>query len=128
MSNSAGNYLIYYGLDYTQPFDQQTFDKETGITWQQYFLKGALNAWQRQKALEAEANKNNFQLSDADKEYLEAMYESLKETAANNKFDSVDALIQGDFGVGTDYATYEKYMNTYYTSSQYFTQEYNKLV
>lgn len=125
--NSAGSYAIYYGLDYTKPLDQQTFDSETGMTWQQYFLKGALTAWQRQKALEVEANKNGFQLADAEKEYLDAMYESLKKTAEDNKFESVDALIQGDFGVGTDYAIYEQYMTTYYISSMYFTQEYNKL-
>lgn len=126
--NEVGSYAVYYGLDYTKPLDQQTFDKETGVTWQQYFLKGALQTWQRQKALEAEAAKNGFQLGDSDKKYLEGMYESLKKTAEEYKFESVDALIQGDFGVGCGYDEYEKYMTTYYISSMFFTQEHDKLV
>ena len=126
--NEVASYAVYYGLDYTKPLDQQTFDKETGVTWQQYFLKGALQTWQRQKALEAEAAKNGFQLGDSDKKYLEGMYESLKKTAEEYKFESVDALIQGDFGVGCGFAEYEKYMTTYYISSMFFTQEHDKLV
>lgn len=116
-------YLSYYGLDPSISLSMQVYDKTTGKTWEQYFLQSALNSWLDYISLMQKAEAENYKLSDEMQEALDALEDNLKKTAEQNKLDSVDALIQGDLGAGTDLATYEQYMKIYYTASMFFTEK-----
>ena len=55
-----GYYAVYYGLDHTQPLDQQTC-RSTGGTWQQFFLNRALENWHSYQALAMLAAEEGFE-------------------------------------------------------------------
>ena len=122
-----GNYLSYYGLDYTKPLDQQIYSKEKDLTWQQYFLEEALNSWQYYQALYLEAEKAGYEPPEVYEEYFEKLHGALQESATKYKFDSVDALLQADFGAGTTYNGYEYHERLYYMGNLYFSELSGKI-
>ena len=73
-----GNYLSYYGLDYTKPLDQQIYSEEKDLTWQQYFLEEALNSWQYYQALYLEAEKAGYEPPEVYDEYFEKLHGALQ--------------------------------------------------
>ncbi len=122
-----GYYLSYFGMDYTQPLDEQTsWDEEMG-TWQQYFLACALESWQGNQALAMEANANGFQLEGEHREYLDGLRETMETAAAEDGFESVDAMLQTEMGPGCTVDDYLAYMESYYTGYMYFTKLYDAL-
>ena len=118
-----GSYAPYMGLDYTKPLDTQIYDKETGMSWQQFFLDEAVKSWQRYNALYQAAKTANFELPDDYKEYFEGLEESLLKTAKENKFETVDELIQADMGKAATFADYEYYLIRYYYGYLYFSEK-----
>ena len=65
LASEYGSTMMYYGmLDYTQPLDMQSSVMAEGRTWQQFFLKEALNSWQSYAALSEEAEAAGMILSE----------------------------------------------------------------
>lgn len=122
--NNYGAYASYIGLDYTQPLDTQLcmMNEEISETWQQFFLGCALRSWQNYQSMAAEAEKNGFELSAEDQEYLAGMEQSLIEDAAANGFESADALLAYNVGAGAQLADYLKFNETYHTGFKYYQQ------
>ena len=118
--NYWGSYASYFGLDYTKPLDQQLYDKETGQSWQQFFLEGALNNWHKDHAMFLEAEKAGYVMEKDYQDYLDSLYEDMLETATKDKYASVDEMLQHDLGVGADYKGYEYYLHRYYKGTLYF--------
>ncbi len=125
--NYYGNYIAYFGLDLEKPLDQQIYDQETGQSWQQYFLKTALDSWKRDQALAADAAKENFQIGADYQDYLDNLYKNLQETAEENKFDSVEDMLKADMGGAADFAGYQYYIQRYYMANLYYNEAYKKL-
>lgn len=122
--SSYGSYAAYFGLDYTQPLDTQ-LSMDGTTTWQQYFLDSALSSWQMYNALAAEAEENGFEMDAEYAEYLAAMDESLQSSAESAGFESVEAMLQADMGVGADTEGYKAYMNAYYTGYLFYNEQCN---
>lgn len=120
--NRYGSVAIYYGLDYTQPLDAQTFDDETGLTWQQYFLENALNAWMQYTLLAKKAEADQFELPEEYADYLDKLEETLGEQAESEGYASAEELIQGDMGASCTLEDYRNYLRVYYIANLYFTQ------
>lgn len=120
-------YLSYLGLDYTKPLDEQVCQLEQTMTWQQYFLQNALDAWHGNMAMVLEAKKYNFQLPEEARKELEEMPATLATTAKQNGYDSVDQLVQDSFGPGTTMADYLEFMETQYMGNLYFAELYGKV-
>jgi len=125
--NYYGNYVSYIGLDVSKPLDQQIYDEKTGQSWQQYFLQAALESWQQDLSLTLEAQKNSFELDKEYKDYLDNLYDDLKETATTNKFDSVEAMLQKDMGAAASFDAYKYYLERYYTGNLYHSDAYSKV-
>ena len=125
--NENSSYLSYYGLDYTKPLDGQIYDEKEGLTWQQYFLEEAVNTWQSYQVLYNEAQKAGYQPPEAYEEYFEELKPYMEEVAEKNKFESVDKVIEADFGPGVTYADYEYYWRLYYMGNFYFSELTNKI-
>ena len=64
-------YLSYMGLDYTKPLDEQACVYDQTMTWQQYFLQSALDAWHGNMAFVLLAKDNNFQMPENARKELE---------------------------------------------------------
>lgn len=125
--NQYGMYLSYIGMDYTQPLDQQLYDKENGITWQQYFLENAINTWHRYTVISHMAGEADFKLSDEIQSYFDSLPTDMEKWAEEYEYDSVQAMISHDFGVAATYEDYEHYLELYYNSYEYFGSEYDGL-
>lgn len=122
-----GNYASYMGLDVTKPFDQQIYDEKTGQSWQQYFLQTALESWHQDQALALEAQKAGFQLDKYYQDNIDGLYETLKDNATKNKFESVEAMLQADMGAAATFENYKAYIERYYTGNLYHSEAYKKI-
>lgn len=124
-----GDYAVYYlGLDLGKPLDEQIYNEETGMTWEQYFLEDAFYAWHRYQALADEAKKAGYQLPAEYQKSFSEMRSSMEESAKEEGYDSVDAMLQADLGNSVTFDDYYHYMELYYTSNLYFTEVTAKLV
>ncbi len=128
--NEFGQYGPMVGMDFSKPLDTQMYtDKEgASMTWQQYFLMSAIDAWQRYQSLALEAEAADFQLDEKVQELLTDLRQDMEKNAQAQKFDSVEAMVQDSAGPGSTVDAYLKYMNVYYQGYEYFSHEYEKFV
>lgn len=122
--SSYGSYAAYFGLDYTQPLDTQVCGlTDTGETWQQFFLAGALNTWQNHQALAAEAELAGFELDEAVRAELEALPETLAQNAAMYGVETAEELLAMNVGGAATMEDYLHFMNLYYPGSLYYNAQ-----
>lgn len=123
-----GEYAVYYlGIDLEKPLNEQIYKEETGMTWEQYFLEDAFYAWHRYQALADAAKQAGFKLpADYQKSFAE-MEASMKKSAKEEGYESVDAMLQADLGSSVTFEDYYYYMDVYYTGNLYFSEVTSKL-
>lgn len=115
-----GSYAPYFGLDYTQPLDTQVCGIAEGVTWQQFFLNGALRSWQNYQALAAEAAQADFQVDDQTREYLDSIETTMEQSAATYGFENAQEYLAYNVGRGAELKDYVHFMELYYPGSMYF--------
>ena len=126
--SSYGYYMDASMLDFTKPLDEQFYDEEAGITWQKYFLDGALNSWSRYAALYMLAQEAGFQLSEDMQTYVESLPDQVAEMATSYGYDSVAAMLEDDMGAACDETGYMEYLHTNIYASQYMDSVYESLI
>ena len=126
-ANYWGNYVSYFGLDLSKPLDQQLYDKETGQSWQQFFLAEALNNWHHDQALFIEAEKQGYVMDKEYQDYLDGLYEEMQKIATKEKLESVDAMLQLDMGPAANFQNYLYYMSRYYKGNLFYNDNYLKV-
>lgn len=127
LNTEYGYYMMMYGmLDYTKPLDTQ-LTAEGNMTWQQYFLRSALDNWQLTQAMALEAEKAGMEMPQEDKEYLEGLRASMDEMAAGYDM-TVEDMLLNDFGVGVSYEEFEAYQGLYLQGNPYYEAEIAKFV
>ena len=117
-----GTYAQYFGLDHTQSMDTQVCGVADGLTWEQYFLQDALNNWTIFEAVAQQAREAGFQMSDENQEQMNTMEEGLLETATNNGFTDITAMIARNFGAGATLEDYKSFWEMYFLSSDYYNE------
>ena len=117
-----GTYAQYFGLDHTQSMDTQVCGVADGLTWEQYFLQDALNNWTIFEAVAHQAREAGFQMSDENREQMNTMEEGLLETATNNGFTDITAMIARNFGAGATLEDYKSFWEMYFLSSDYYNE------
>ena len=125
------DFLSYNGtyyFDVSKPLDEQFYSEADGITWQHYFLEIALETWHRYAALSEMANEQGFTLSQEQLDMLQALRGQLEEMAATYELESVDALIQADFGPGCNFASYEAFMRLNTEALEFYNGEYEEMM
>ena len=113
-----GYYAVYYGLDYTQPLDEQTCQDSEG-SWQHFFLEKAILNWHNYQALMKMAEAEGVPLDEDLQADLDNLRASLTDTVLENDYQSIDAMLQADMGAGCTYEDYYNYMNAYYRGCSY---------
>lgn len=122
-SQQYGDYATYYmGLDMDEPFSEQIYNKQTGMTWEQYFIEDAFYAWHRYQALTDEAYLRGFRLPVEYQQYFDNLRPTLEKKAEEGKYESVDAMLQEDLGSCVTFDDYYNYLRLYYTSNLYFDE------
>lgn len=118
--NYYGSYADQLGLDISKPLSEQTCYFEKEKTWEQYLLSVALDTWQNYQVIGLLAEEADYQLDEEWIESLEKMPEDLKEQAAAEEYDSVDALLKDVIGPACTEELYMEYVRLAYTSNAYY--------
>ena len=120
LNTEYGYMMAMYGLlDYTQPLDTQRCAQDESLTWQQFFVKYALENWRLTQALAAEAEKAGMEMSEEDQAYLEELEGSLLELAESNGM-SIEDMLKADFGAGVSFEDFLEYQNLYMAGNPYY--------
>lgn len=123
-----GSYSAYFGLDMGKPLDTQTCTMlETPMTWQQAFVLQGINAWKTCQAIVNDAKKADFKLPADYEEPLKNLRSTMELSALENKFESVEAMLEADYGAGCTFEDYYSYMESYYYSNAYYEYLMNEL-
>lgn len=125
--NTYGNYVAYFGMDHTQPLDTQRCTYDENLTWQQFFLKTALENWNQVQAMNLMAKEAGLAISAEDQAYLDGLDAYLEETAAGFGI-SVEELMTGNFGPGANKEGYRYFQELYLNGLPYYQTESAKLV
>ncbi|MCI6808486.1 MAG: hypothetical protein MR887_10605, partial [Clostridiales bacterium] len=117
----ASTYSSYasYLIDTTKPFDQQMCIFDDTLTWQQYFLEGAISTYENISALWQDARLAGFQLDEEDKQYLDELSNNLSIAAAAYGYDSADTYLQTAYGPAATMSGYRSFIERYLTASSY---------
>lgn len=121
-----GYYAVYYGLDHTQPLDQQTC-KDTEGTWQHFFLDKALLNWHSYQSLALMAEQEGSTLEEVYQTELDNLRAKLTDAVLESDYTSIDAMLQADVGPGCDFEDYYRYMDTYYRGYSYLNERMEKV-
>lgn len=124
---SQYSYYISYVMDLSTPLDQQDCALVEGMTWQQFFLEEALASWKRYETLYEEAEAANFELPEEYRTGLNNMESNMQTSAAQNGYESVEAMMQGEFGAGATFDDYMYYLERYYVGNLYFNEVMDKV-
>ena len=121
-SAQYGEYAGYYiPFDWEQPLNEQVYNKNTGMTWEQYFLQAALNTWQSYQVLADAAQKNGYQMPTEDKSYLAGLEDAVVKEAEESGYASADALVQANLGAFVTFDDYYYYEELYCIGDGYYS-------
>ena len=117
----ASTYSSYaaYLIDTTKPFDQQMCVFDDTLTWQQYFLQGAVSTYKSVSALWQDARLSGFQLGEEDQDYLDGLSNTVTVSAASYGYESADAYLQTAYGPAATMTGYHDFVERYLTASAY---------
>lgn len=125
LSSTTGSYMMYYGaLDYTQSLDTQRCMEDENLTWQQFFLKEALNAWQNYVVLSDKAAESGMEMEEDAKAYLDSIEDNLTQLAQSYGLETAQGLLKVNLGAGVnieDFANFQRLVingNLYYDDFQ----------
>ena len=123
-----GSYASYMGLDTSKPLDEQVYDKETGKTYQQWFLENALESWHRYATLAQLADDAGFTLSDEQQAQLDALPDSIKKMAEENGYTDVEKFVDEQFYPGSSLAGYLSYNTITWKAVCYYEELYENML
>ena len=126
--NTYGYYLDPSVLDFDKPLDQQFYDAETGVTWQQHFLGSALTGWSRYAALYQHAQEQGYTLSADMEEYVQSIPAQLDEMAASYGYANTEEMLAADMSVACDKDAYMSFLRTNIYAGQYMDSIYDTLI
>lgn len=125
LSSNTGSYMMYYGaLDITQPLDTQRCMEDESLTWQQFFLKEALNAWKNYVVLSEKAAESGMEMAEDAREYLDSIEDNLTQLAQSYGLENAQELLKVNLGAGADiddFANFQRLVisgNLYYDAFQ----------
>jgi len=128
LSSEYGNYIMYYGLlNPAQSLDTQTCALAEYGTWQQFFLKEALNTWRNYAVLYDEAVKAGMELAPEDQEFLDNLEQMLQDNATYYGLESVEELLSYNVGAGATVDDYHYFQELLMKGNLYYDAEYAKL-
>lgn len=121
----VAKYNLETNVNFALPFDIQSHPD--GGTWQQFFLKMALQTWQRDRGLTNEFENNGMEMDANYVDTLKNMEDILDKKAKENGFEDGLAMIQSDMGKGCTMENYHDYMELYYKGYSYYQAEADKI-
>ncbi|MBQ7595232.1 MAG: peptidylprolyl isomerase [Clostridia bacterium] len=134
LTNQELAYYYYELYDYYSPYLSAVLDTSIplseqnytdGVTWQEYFIKTAIDSWKSTTVLSDKAKSENYELTDEDKEELASVDEKLQQTAETAGFKTVDAYLKDHFGRFSTVDSYKQYNSNEIYAFSYYRATYN---
>lgn len=129
--NEYGMYVDALGLDVYEGLDKQLMGggelEEDDVSWQQFFLDGAIATWKNYQSLVLEAEAENYKMTAEEQEEIDNMPADMEEAAVSAGFANADELIRQNVGAACDLEAYLKYVTTYYHGMSYYYDYCGKL-
>lgn len=109
-SSSADSYLAAMGLDTSKPLSEQVYDKETGKTWDMFFIDAAIDQAKSDFALYDLAMKDEtFKLPEDQQTTLDNMFSNLSVYATLYGYSSTKQYLGAMYGWGADEESFKEY-------------------
>ena len=124
--DSYGDSAAYLGLNFTGNLAKQAY-LDGSSSWQQYFLKSALDTWKTNVIFAELAEKNGFELPKEYQDFLDNVEQRLQQTATSSGYSSVEEMVHAELGEGCTVEAYIEYLQVYYRSYLYFRELYDAL-
>lgn len=102
-------YLSSMGFDYTKPFHKQECSVEKGKSWQEYFLKQALETWYQYAVLVMAGEEAKFELPEDEVEYLNNLRTTFNEKAVEYGYKDAEDMLLNEMGAGATFDAYIDY-------------------
>ena len=116
-----GQYAEYMGLDISKPLDEQLFTfSDTPLSWQQFFLDGAISTWKTYQAMELESANAGFRLTQAQQAEFDSDIASLEDAAVSQGFADAASLLKERVGAGCTLDAYTSYARVAYYCMAYY--------
>ena len=109
-----GSYASIFGLDLTQPLDEQVLSEETGETWADYFLQSAIENVKATYALVDEANANGYTLPEDAVANIDNAMEYMELYASVYGYTDTKTYLKAMYGKGAT----EKGLREYYEMTE----------
>ena len=126
--NAYGDYLSLMGLDATEPLDEQIYNPDTGMTFQQMFLQNAIADWVEFAAMVQLSEDNGFVLTQEDQEYLDSFETDMREMATNRGYEDLDAFVSENLAPGSTFDAFIKYNHQNYVGLTYYNSIYETMI
>lgn len=113
--------------DLSGDLSTQIYDEATGQTYQEHFIEVALDSWQEVMLMCDLAKENGYEMPADYVEYLDSMEAELEQYVYMYAYyygydlETVDDLIQMQFGPGADFDSYYQYSYDYYLGGLYWS-------
>lgn len=90
-----GSYYVKYftGMDPEAPLNTQVYDKDTGKTYEQWFLENAIESWRRQASLVQLGEDSGFEMTAEQQKALDNLPETIKQQAQTEGYSDVEAYV-----------------------------------
>ena len=126
--DAYGDYLSLIGIDATKPLEEQIWDPETGMTYQQMFLQSAIASWYELAVMVQMSEDNGFALTQEDQDYLDSFETDIKEMAISSGYEDLDAFVSENLASGSTFEAFMKYNYQNYVASAYYNSVYETML
>ena len=120
--SNYGSYASLFGLDLTKPLDEQVIDEESGTTWADDFIDGAIETVKATYAVADEAKANGYTLPDSVVAEIENAITSMQFYANIYGYPDTDTYIKAMYGNGASEESLRQYYETVEIARAYQTE------
>lgn len=113
------SYLQYMGLDLEKPLNEQACYFDETISWEEYFVKIAINSWQNYQAVYLASQDAGYELPEDARAELDGVINELEQMRIDGGFDTVEEMIKSNLSVNCKPQDYIDYCTVYYTDSRF---------
>ena len=114
-----GSYASLFGLDVTQPLNEQVIDEE-GTTWADDFIHSAEDSAAATYALADAAEAAGHTLTEAEQESIDSALMTMKAYALMYGYEDLDTYLKAMYGQGASEEGYREYYTVNTLASSYY--------
>ncbi len=126
--SNYGSYASIFGMDVTQPLNEQVVDESTGMTWADDFLNTAKENAASMYAMADAAKAAGYTLTEEEQASIDSNLETLSLYATMYGYADADAYLKAIYGNGASEKGYRAYNELNALASSYYNHYGESLV